>query len=91
MLLVLAALIVFGRTGYWGRRMPAAIFRWGTWVLVAGMTLSALANFASPTVGERFFLGPSALLLAFLCFAATRAHKPSPATFNVYVPIPGGH
>jgi hypothetical protein len=91
MLLVLAALIVLGRTGYWGRRLPAAIFRWGIWVLVAGMTLSALANFASPIVGERFFLGPSALLLAFLCFAATRAHKPSPATFNMHVPIPGGH
>lgn len=55
------------------------------------MTLSAVANFASPTVGERFFIGPSALVLAFLCFAATRAHKPSPANFNVHVPIPGGH
>jgi hypothetical protein len=70
--LVLAAFIVFGRAGYWGPRVPTAIFRWGTWVLVGGMALSALANFASPTVGERFFLGPSALLLAFLCFAATR-------------------
>ncbi|MDQ6722110.1 MAG: hypothetical protein M3003_15130 [Candidatus Dormibacteraeota bacterium] len=53
--------------------MPAAIFRWGTWVLVVGMVLSALANFASPTPGERFFVGPSALLLAFLCFAVARA------------------
>jgi hypothetical protein len=70
--LVLAALIVFGRAAYWGRRVPAAIFRWGTWVLVGGMALSALANFASPTVGERFFLGPSAVLLAVLCFATTR-------------------
>jgi hypothetical protein len=70
--LVLAALIIFGRAGYWGPRVPAAIFRWGTWVLVVGMALSALANFASPTAGERFFLGPSALLLAVLCFAATR-------------------
>ena len=58
--------------GYWRWRVPVAIFRWGTWVLVAGMTLSALANFASPTVGERFFLGPSAVLLALLCLAATR-------------------
>jgi hypothetical protein len=72
LVLVLAALIVFGRAGFWGPRVPAAIFRWGTWVLVGGMALSALANFASPTIGERFFLGPSALLLAFLCFAATR-------------------
>jgi len=36
------------------------------------MTFSAFANFASATTGERYFLGPSALLLAFLCFAATR-------------------
>jgi hypothetical protein len=73
-LLVLAAVIVLGRAGYLGWRVPFAIFRWGTWVLVVGMTLSALANFASPTAGERFFLGPSALLLAFLCFAATRGN-----------------
>jgi hypothetical protein len=33
--LVLAALMVFGRAGYWGTRIPAAIFRWGTWVLLA--------------------------------------------------------
>jgi hypothetical protein len=80
MVLVLAALIVAGRAGYWGPRVPAAIFQWGTWVLVGGMSLSALANFASPTVGERFFLGPSALLLALLCFAATRGSAHSPAT-----------
>ena len=71
--LVLAALVVLGRAGYWGSRLPFAIFRWGTWVLVVAMALSALANFASPTVGERFFLGPSAVLLALLCLAATRA------------------
>jgi hypothetical protein len=75
LVLVLAALIVFGRAGFWGPRVPAAIFRWGTWVLVAGMALSALANFASATIGERFFLGPSALLLAFLCLAATRVPR----------------
>jgi hypothetical protein len=71
--LILAALVALGRAGYWGSRLPFAIFRWGTWILVVGMLLSALANFASPTVGERFFLGPSALVLALLCLAATRA------------------
>jgi hypothetical protein len=71
--LILAALVVLGRAGYWGSRLPFAILRWGTWILVVGMLLSALANFASPTVGERFFLGPSAVLLALLCLAATRA------------------
>lgn len=71
--LILGALVVLGTAGYWGSRLPFAIFRWGTWVLVVGMLLSALANFASPTIGERFFLGPSAVLLALLCLAATRA------------------
>ncbi len=71
--LLTAALVALGRAGYWGTRLPFAIFRWGTWILVIGMLLSALANFASPTVGERFFLGPSALVLALLCLAATRA------------------
>src|ERR1700686_796158 len=72
LVLVLAALIVFGRAGFWGPRVPPAIFRWGTGVLVGGRALSALGNFASATIGDRFFLGPSALLLAFLCLAATR-------------------
>ena len=71
--LILAALVVLGRAGYWGSRLPLAIFRWGAWILVVGMLLSALANFASPTVGERFFLGPSAVLLALLCLATTRS------------------
>jgi uncharacterized membrane protein YhhN len=62
---------------------------WGTWVLVGGMALSALANFASPTARERFFLGRSALLLAFLCFAATRVHAHSPANFHTHVSLPG--
>jgi hypothetical protein len=75
--LLVAALIVLGRVGYWRSRLPAAIFRWGAWVLVVGMALSALANFASPTAGERFFLGPSAVLLALLCLTATRAPRPA--------------
>lgn len=78
--LVLAALVVLGRAGYWGSRLPVAIFRWGTWILVIGMLLSALANFASPTIGERFFLGPSAVLLALLCLAVTRIPVRKPAS-----------
>jgi hypothetical protein len=78
--LILAALVVLGRAGYWGSRLPLAIFRWGTWILVVGMLLSALANFASPTVGERFFLGPSAVLLALLCLATTRIPVRKPAS-----------
>jgi hypothetical protein len=53
------------------------------------MAISALANFASPTAGERFFLGPAALLLALLCFAATRGSAHSPANFPTHVSLPG--
>jgi hypothetical protein len=87
--LVFAALIVSGRTGFWGPRVPAAIFRWGTWVLVGVMAISALANFASPTAGERFFLGPAALLLAALCLAVTRVPSHSPADFQIHASVPG--
>jgi hypothetical protein len=86
--LVLAALIVSGRAGYWGERMPAALFRWGTWVLVGGMALSALANFASSSAGERFFLGPSAVLLALLCFGAAFGPTHSPARIHAHVSPP---
>ncbi|MGA8709863.1 MAG: hypothetical protein WB786_01340 [Thermoplasmata archaeon] len=72
MLLVVAALIILGRAGYWGSRVPSGIFRWGTWVLVIGMILSAFANFASSTAGERYFLGPTALFLAILCLVVAR-------------------
>jgi hypothetical protein len=72
-LLVLAALTVLGRVGYWSSRLPATAFRWGAWVVVTVMAISALANFASQAAWERFFLGPSALLLGILCFAVTRA------------------
>ena len=65
--LIVAALVVLGRTGYWGATVPFGIFRWGTWVLVGAMALSALDNFASSSGWERFLMGPVALLLALLC------------------------
>jgi hypothetical protein len=66
--LIVAALVVLGRAGYWGATVPFGIFRWGAWVLVGAMTLSALGNFASSSDWERFLMGPVALLLALLCF-----------------------
>src|SRR4051794_33513169 len=41
--LILAALVALGRAGYWGSRLPFAIFRWGTWALIVGMLFSAVA------------------------------------------------
>ncbi len=56
--LVVAALVVLVRVGYLGNTaIPYGVFRWGTWTLVAAMTLSALANFASSSRWERFLGG----------------------------------
>jgi hypothetical protein len=56
--LVVAALVVLGRVGYLeNTAIPYGVFRWGTWALVAAMTLSALANFASSSRWERYLGG----------------------------------
>lgn len=73
--LIVAALVVLGRGGYWGATLPSGIFHWGTWLLVALITLSALANFASSSNWERFLWGPVALLLAFLCLVVLLARS----------------
>jgi hypothetical protein len=68
MVLVVAALVVLGRAGYWGGAfVPRQVFRWGAWAFAASMALSALGNFASSSRWERFLMGPLALLQALLC------------------------
>ena len=69
---VVAALTVLGRAGY--RMSPVAlrVSRSGIWVLVFGLALSALGNFASSSNWERFLLGPIALLEAVLCLIVAR-------------------
>lgn len=71
--LVAAALVVLGHGEYWGASLPSGIFYWGTWLLVALTTLSALANSASSSNWERFLWAPVALLLAFLCLVVLLA------------------
>ena len=69
---VVAALIVLGRAGYRMSPVPLSVSRWGIWVLVAVLALSALGNFASSSNWERFLLGPIALLEALLCLIVAR-------------------
>ncbi len=52
--------------------VPLSVSRWGIWVLVAVLALSALGNFASSSNWERFLLGPIALLEALLCLIVAR-------------------
>jgi uncharacterized membrane protein YhhN len=44
--------------------------RIGSWILVALLTLGALANFMSNSPWERFLFGPVSLVLAGLCLVA---------------------
>lgn len=68
-----AATVILVRAGVNVRFIPRAVARVGSWMLVALLTLGALANFASQSPWERFLLGPVTLLLAGLCLVVARS------------------
>jgi hypothetical protein len=68
----LAAGLVLRRAGFRVRGLAFSVARVGTWVLVALLTLGALANFLSESPWERFLLGPVAAVLAGLCLVVAR-------------------
>ena len=63
----IAAAIVLGRAGVWGRGTPSRLFQWGTWFFAVLTALSALPQFASESRWENLTWGPLALILAGLC------------------------
>jgi hypothetical protein len=63
----MAAVIVLGRAGAWGRATPTRVFSWGTWFFAALTAISALPQFASESRWENVIWGPLALILAVLC------------------------
>jgi hypothetical protein len=69
--LLIAAVVVLGRAGYWSG--PSAFLRWGTWALVGLLAFSALGNFASPSRWEKLLLGPVALAVSLLCLIVALA------------------
>lgn len=76
-LLVGAALVVLGRIGVWGERLPGWIFRWGAWAVAAALFLVALQNLTADTSWERFAWGPIALVLGLLTILVARSPRPS--------------
>jgi hypothetical protein len=74
-LLVAGAIVVLGRAGYRVVSVPTGVLRWGTWVIVAILAVSALGNFASSNNWERFLNGPVALLSALCCVMVARSSK----------------
>ncbi len=61
-----AALIVLGRMGVWGGRLPQSIFRWGTWMITVVLVVVSILNFVGGNSWE-LFLGASALFFVLLC------------------------
>lgn len=62
---LIAAGIVLGRVGI--GPISGSVARWGTWTLVALLTVGAVMNAASPSRWERFGWAPFTALLAGLC------------------------
>ena len=71
-----AALIVLGRMGVWGTRLPAWIFRWGTWAMTVVLVLVSILNFVGGSSWE-LLLGAFALFFALLCAIVAVLEPPS--------------
>ena len=75
LLLGLAAAGVLVRVGVWRLAVPARVLSTGAWLLVAALTLVAVANATSSTTLERFGFAPAALVLAALAVIVARADR----------------
>ena len=68
-----AALLVLARGGRAVVRLPEAVSRVGTWVLVGLLGLGALMQFASSSPWERFGWGPYTLIMFVLSVVLARS------------------
>ncbi|MEU4446168.1 hypothetical protein AB0K14_33260 [Actinosynnema sp. NPDC050801] len=74
---LVAAAVVLRRGGYPVRWVPERVATVGTWALVGLLTAGLLMNLASPSPWERFGWAPVIALLAALCLAVARGHRPT--------------
>ncbi len=75
-----ATLVVLGRAGVWGHRLPMRLFASGTWALAGAFLLAAAVNFAGRTVLEKAAFAPFCVLLAILAAHVARAQPERTAT-----------
>ena len=75
-----AALIVLGRMGVWGTRLPGWTFGWGTWAMTALLVLVSIFNFVGGSLWE-LLLGAFALFFSLLC-AIVAVSKPASARLD---------
>ncbi|TFB99542.1 hypothetical protein E3O42_13380 [Cryobacterium adonitolivorans] len=75
-----AAVIVLARGGFSILRVPPALSRWGTWVLVGYLALGVLLNLASSSPWERFGWAPfTAVLFGLTLLLALSGREGQPA------------
>ena len=73
-----AALIIVGRAGFRESPAHASFARYGTFVLIGVLGLSAIGNVASRSKWERFLWAPLSLALAVLCLEVARSGTHAP-------------
>lgn len=66
-ILALSAYIIRRRAGLVGTSPPGRLVIVLAWVITAFLLLNTLANFASPSLGEKLIFGPLALIAALAC------------------------
>jgi hypothetical protein len=66
-ILALAAYVIRRRAGLLDAGRPGGLIKALSWVITAYLLLNTLANFASPSVGEKLLFGPLSLILAVSC------------------------
>ncbi|WP_158850120.1 hypothetical protein [Saccharothrix deserti] len=74
---LVAAAVVLRRGGYRVRWVPERVAKVGTWALVGLLTAGMLMNLASPSPWERYGWAPMIAVLAALCLAVARGHRPA--------------
>ena len=79
-----AALIILGRMGVWGTRLPLWIFKWGTWAITALLVLVSILNFTGGNSWE-LLLGAFALFFALLCAIVAVLKPPSARSGGIAV------
>jgi fucose 4-O-acetylase-like acetyltransferase len=63
----LFAYVIRRRAGLTGGSHPSSAIRVLAWVITILLALNTLGNFASPSMGEAFLVGPLSLSLALAC------------------------
>ncbi|MEJ5198334.1 MAG: hypothetical protein WHX53_05380 [Anaerolineae bacterium] len=74
-ILALSAYVIRRRAGLIGAGRPGRVVMIFSWVITAYLFLNTLANFASPSLGEKLLFGPIALVGALACLVVSWSRR----------------